>query len=211
MANLRKKLIDPDSPAFYHLVSRCVCAAFLTGCDPFTGEDYSHREQWLIHRLNLLTPHFAVELHGYTIRPQEFHLILFHDPKAYLGWSKEEVAERWLAVSPPRTTAGKSPTPDRIADARRRLLEDPERLAYVAEQLGSMSTYMKLLKQGIALRANLESGAAGHFFVQRFWSKLLSSEEAVLEALASIEFNPVRAEIARTTRAMQSAGVISAH
>jgi len=102
MATPRKYLIDPEVPLFYHLVSRCVQRAFLCGHDPVTGHDYSHRKHWLIDRLHALVPH------GYSIMSNHFHLCVFHDPKAQQRWSDDEVAERWLAVSPPRSY-GKEP------------------------------------------------------------------------------------------------------
>ena len=207
MATPRKHLIDPNMPLFYHVVSRCVHRAFLCGYDPLTGKDYSHRKQWLIDRLNFLVQYFAVDLYGYAIMSNHFHLALYHDPKAHLLWSRDEVADRWLAVSPPRTWCGKPVTPERLAEAKADLLKDRKRLNHVRKQLGSLSTFMKFLKQDIARRANLEDGVTGHFFEQRFWSGALVTERAVLATMAYIDLNPVRAEIAKTIEAIEAAGI----
>ena len=207
MATPRKHLIDPEVPMLYHLVSRCVQRAFLCGFDPVTRKDYSHRKQWLIERLNFLVRHFAVELYGYCIMSNHFHLAVFHDPKAHLRWTDEEVADRWLAVSPPRTSGGKPVDPIVLEEHRRALLTDHTRLAHVRKQLGSVSTFMKFLKQGIARRANIEEETKGHFFEQRFWSGALLSDRAVISTMLYIDLNPVRAMIAKRIEEIQDAGI----
>lgn len=207
MATPRKFLVDPAVPLFYHVVSKCVRGAFLCGYDAVTGRDYSHRKQWLIDRLNFLVQYFAVDLYGYAIMDNHFHLALFHDPKAHLRWSKREVADRWLAVSPPRSWAGKQVTPDMVEEARDALLEDHKRLAHVRKQLGSLSIFMKFLKQDIARRANQEDGVTGHFFEQRFWSAALLTEKAVLSTMAYIDLNPVRAEIVKRIEAIENCSI----
>ena len=57
------------------------------------------------------------------------------------------------------------------------LLGDPERLERARRTLGSLSSFMKHLKQPIARRANEESGTSGHLWDQRFYSGALLSEE----------------------------------
>ena len=207
MATPRKHLIDPEVPLFYHLVSRCVQRAFLCGLDPVTGNDYSHRKEWLVDRMRFLAKHFAVDVYGYCIMSNHFHICVFHDPKACLRWSDEEVVDRWLAVSPPRTYAGKPPSPEVLQYRRELLLEDASRLMHVRRQLGSVSTFMKFLKQDIARRANAETGAKGHFFEQRFWSGALLSERALISTMLYIDLNPFRAMIAKHIREIQDTGV----
>lgn len=207
MATPRKHLIDPEVPLFYHLVSRCVQRAYLCGQDPVTGRDYSHRKQWLIDRLHVLVQHFAVDLHGYSIMSNHFHLCVFHDPQERQRWSDDEVADRWLAVSPPRTY-GKDPlSPDVLAEHRQALLADRKRLEHVRRELGSVSTFMKFLKQHIARKANAEDDVTGHFFEQRFWSAALLSERAILSVMLYIDLNPVRALIAKSIEEIRHAGI----
>ena len=197
MATPRKRLVDPVTPLFYHLASRCVRRSWLCGKDPISRKDFSHRKQWLIDRMRFLAQFFAIELHAYTIMSNHFHLVVFLDPKASLRWSDQQVVDRWLAVCPPRTWTGDIDL-DAIPDLTARLLDDPERLLYLRSQLGSLSTFMKHLKQPIARRANQEDGCKGHFFEQRFYSGALLSERAIVAAMAYVDINPIRAAIEKT-------------
>ena len=194
MAIPRSKLVDSENALSYHLVSRCVRGAFLCGRDPVTGRDCSHRRRWLIERLLFLAQFFAVEIDSYSVLSNHFHMAAFHDPKACLGWSEAEVARRWVEAFPPMEDGAVAE--DRKPLERERLLADPERLARARTTLGSLSSFMKHLKQPIARRANKEDGVKGHFFEQRFYSGALLDEEAVLAAMAYVDLNPVRANLA---------------
>jgi len=195
MATPRHKLVDEEHAACYHVTSRCVRQAFLCGYDSLTGRNYSHRKRWLIDRMKRLARCFAVEIFGYAVMSNHFHIVLHYDPKACASWTDEEVARRWAEASEPMTksrrrTQGK-------AERRERLLEDPEALARARRTLGSLSFFMKHLKQPIARRANLEDGCTGHFFEQRFYSGALLSEKAVLAAMVYVDLNPIRAGTVR--------------
>ena len=78
------------------------------------------------------------------------------------------MARRWVDAFPP-TEKGKV-VEERKPEARELLLGDPERLFRARRTLGSLSGFMKHLKQPIARRANEESGTKGHFHEQRFHS-----------------------------------------
>ena len=76
------------------------------------------------------------------------------------------------------------------------MLVSPDRLTSARVCLGSLSAFMKHLKQPIAWRANREDKCTGHFFEGRFYSGALLCEEAVLAAMAYVDLNPMRAKIA---------------
>ena len=194
MATPRKLLVDPDNACDYHLVSRCVQRAFLCGRDPATGRDHSHRRRWLVDRVEALAPCFAVEVHAYAVMANHFHLVVRYDPKACESWSDAEVARRWTEAFPP--TENGRVVEERKPEAAELLLGDAERLERARRTLGSLSSFMKHVKQPVARRANLESGTSGHFFEQRFHSGALLSEEALLAAMAYVDLNEVRAGIA---------------
>ena len=195
MATPRYKLVDSENALSYHLVSRCVRGAWLCGKDRRTGKDYSHRKRWLIERLLFLAQFFAVEVDSYSVMSNHFHLVAFFDPQRCWSWTNEEVAFRWVEAFPP--TEDGQVVEERKPIERERLLGDPKRLEQARRTLGSLSDFMKHLKQPIARRANKEDGCKGHFFEQRFYSGALLSEKAVLAAMAYVDLNPVRAKLAK--------------
>ncbi|SFN07496.1 hypothetical protein [Dokdonella immobilis] len=46
MTTARSLLIDPESPGFYHYISRCVGRTWLCGVDSFDGKSNEHRRDW---------------------------------------------------------------------------------------------------------------------------------------------------------------------
>lgn len=55
MPSARNRLISLEDTPYYHCICRCVRRAFLWGEDTFSGRNYSHRKQWVVDRLNLLS------------------------------------------------------------------------------------------------------------------------------------------------------------
>ena len=195
MATPRHQLVDPENPLFYHVVSRCVRRSWLCGFDRLTRRDYTHRKFWLVQRMRQLGSAFAVDIYAYAIMSNHFHLVVYLDPKAPERWSDDEVADRWLQVCPPKNTDGT--IDEGLRDlSREQILANPAKLIELRSKLGSLSVFMKLLKQPIARRANLEDECSGHFFDQRFYSGALLSEEAIVAAMAYVDLNPIRAKIA---------------
>ena len=199
MATPRYKLVDEENAACYHVTSRCVRRAWLCGYDSVTQRDYAHRKDWLVDRMKKLARCFAVEIFGYAVMSNHFHMVLRYDPKASESWTDEEVAQRYVEAFPPRVK-GQLDEQDkaeqieqRKAEERELLMEDPEGLARARRTLGSLSRFMKHLKQPIARRANVEDDCEGHFFEQRFYSGALLSEAALLAAMVYVDLNPVRA------------------
>jgi hypothetical protein len=206
MATPRSQLIDLEQPLHYHLVSRCVRRSWLCGKDPHSRKDYEHRKAWLEQRMFHLAQSFAVAIDAFAIMSNHFHLVVYFDPQESLRWAAEEVADRWLAAFPPHAVAK---FPEDAQDIRRLhraiLLAMPERLLHARQTLGSLSMFMKHLKQPIAHLANKEDHCTGHFFEGRFYSGALLDESAVIAAMAYVDLNPVRANITSDIAAYQSA------
>jgi REP element-mobilizing transposase RayT len=181
---------------FYHLISRCVRRSWLCGQDPETGQDLSHRKDWLIERMYHLAQAFSVDIYAYSILSNHFHLVVYYDPLARFAWTDEEVVKRWCHAFPVMRKG--QVDPDATEQRRLKLLAQPEKIPHLRDTLGSLSGFMKHLKQPIAWRANREDNCRGHFFESRFYSGALLSEEAVIAAMAYVDLNPIRAQIAQS-------------
>ena len=62
----RRQIVVEDQVGVYHCIARCVRRAFLWDVDPYTGQDYSHRREWVLDRLRELAGLFAIEVCGYS-------------------------------------------------------------------------------------------------------------------------------------------------
>ena len=187
-------LIAPsDAPGTYHCVSRCVRRAFLCGKDPLTGISFEHRRAWLEARILELGQLFAVAIHAYAVMSNHLHIVLDVDPNAPAQWSDEDVACRWLAL-----TGGPRKDERSFSQRLEQLLTQTERLDILRQRLGSLSWFMRFLKEPIARRANLEDGCSGRFWEGRFKTQVLLDDAAVLACMAYVDLNPLRAGLVDT-------------
>ncbi|MCZ6888959.1 MAG: hypothetical protein O7H39_10740 [Gammaproteobacteria bacterium] len=143
-----------------------------------------------------LARYYAVEIDGYAIMANHFHLAVYFDPTVAQTWSADEVAQRWVDAYPPKADETGFVDEAHKVTARIALLANPDLLEARRQALGSLSHFMKNLKQPIARRANIEDGCTGHFFEGRFYSGALLNPSALLACLAYIDLNPIRAGIA---------------
>ena len=62
-----KNLISLSDTPYYHCINRCVRRAFLCGEDRVTGNNYEHRRQWIVDRVQRLASVFAIDVCAYAI------------------------------------------------------------------------------------------------------------------------------------------------
>ena len=192
MTQARAQLVPPGSDGLYHCVQRCVRRAFLCGLDRYTGRSFEHRKDWIEQRLRVLAECFAVSFHAYAIMSNHLHLVVQLAPGAAACWSDEDVAARWVRLFPRRDDT------DEAIDVKcRRLLTDPERLLLIRSRLSDLSWLMRCLAEPIARRANREDACKGRFWEGRFKAQRLCDERALLAAMAYVDLNPIRADMAR--------------
>jgi len=191
MTTARSLILPPGEPGAFHCVSRCVRRSWLCGVDPYSGRDYQHRRQWIEDRLFELAEIFAVGIHSYAVMSNHVHLVIRIDPALTATWSAREVAERGVALH----------CPARFSDEKRQSriaawTDDEDQLVWLRTKLGSLSHFMQALNQPIAQAANLEDGCTGKFWEGRYKCQRLEDDSAVLSAMAYVDLNPVRANMA---------------
>ena len=188
-------------------MSRCVRRAFLCGDDAHAGRNYDHRRGWILERVKQLAGVFAIDVAAYAVMSNHYHLVLRVDAERARGGSRDEVLRRWtrlvdgpLAVQ--RLLAGKGEELDKATQPA--IDEWAEK--YRA-RLGDLSWFMRVLNESIARKANAEDQVTGHCSEGRFKSQALLEEQAVPTAMAYVDLNPIRAQMAQTPEASDHTSV----
>ncbi len=214
MTKPRSHYVDAEIARYYHVTSRCVQRAWLFGKDPLTGKNHNHRKPVFLNRMHDLAQFFAVEIMGYAVMSNHFHIVLHYDPLEHRRWSDEDVALRWVAARCAKAITGERVRPLMLdeLDLEQRvlyhaLLLDPMRLQKCRRILGSLSCYMQYLKQPFAAWANGGAKCTGHFFEQRFYSGVLLTEEDLLTCMAYVDLNPVEAGIAASLKEAENTSI----
>ena len=141
----RKDYFDPDEVGVYHCYNRCVRKAFLCGQDHETGEDHSHRKDWVRQRLELLASVFAIDVATHSAMDNHLHVVLRNRPDVVALWTDEMVARRWLRLDAKQL--GLREVDEKQLEAA---LRDPQRIAQWRRNLSHISEFMRMLDEPIA-------------------------------------------------------------
>ncbi|WP_062260570.1 transposase [Endozoicomonas arenosclerae] len=196
MTRARSTLIDPGATPYYHCIARCVRRAFLCGEDHLTGQNYEHRRQWVVDRLNELATVFAIEVCAYAVMSNHYHVVLHINTRESESWSRDDILNRWTQLF-----SGPVLVQRYLASAKLSSAEWSRVDEYVEEyrhRLRDISWFMRCLNEHLAREANQEDGCKGRFWEGRYKSQALLDEAALLTCMAYVDLNPVRAKMADT-------------
>jgi REP element-mobilizing transposase RayT len=194
MTRPRKALISLADTPYYHITSRCVRRAFLCGVDPYSGQDYEHRRQWVVDRIRLLSSLFAIDVCAYAVMSNHFHLVLKMSPEQFNNLSDDQIMDRWCTLFEGPLLVQRYRKGDQLTAPERTTVSDIVNVW--RGKLSSISWFMRCLNQPIAQQANREDNCTGKFWESRFKSQALKTEEALLSCLVYVDLNPIRAGIA---------------
>ena len=198
MTKRRSDVVDPNDVQILHIINRCVRRAFLCGVDSVSGQDYSHRRQWLQDRLEYLVRHFAIEVATFSIMSNHFHLVARTRPDIVASWSDREVAIRNMKLQG-KVWFRDDGTPRKSAETEiKRIVGDAEELARIRLKLSDVSSFMSYFDEHIAKRGNQEDGVKGAFWEGTFQAELIEDENSLLACMAYVDLNPIRAMMAET-------------
>ncbi|AEH43926.1 hypothetical protein Thein_0041 [Thermodesulfatator indicus DSM 15286] len=158
-----------DPRAAYHVISRTA----LPGHDVLGDDEKEH----LLHLISWLSQVYFVEVYGFAIMGNHFHLLCRMLPEDQ--FSDEEVKRRI------RLYYGE----------KRKIFFYEEVLKKWRKRLGNLSRYVQDIKQRFSRWYNKRVDRKGYFWADRFKSVIIETGEALLNCLAYIELNPVRAGI----------------
>jgi len=83
------------STPYYHCVSRCARREFLCGKDSATSHSFEHRRQWNEDRLHEFAEIFAIDLCGYAVMSNHYHVVLHIDQSLVSKWTAHDVIAQW--------------------------------------------------------------------------------------------------------------------
>ena len=182
MARSKRRWVSQDEGS-YHIISRVAGGDIL-----FNGED----KEYFYTLLERLASGFFVEIHAFAVMSNHFHILATGLEKEAHDASKKELWRRYRLMygqnaDPP---AGRFDSGEFIPDAD----GGEERLR---RRLGSISCFVKELKQGYSTWYNKKYNRTGYLWGGRFKGVILSKGEAQLACSAYIDLNPVRANIVK--------------
>ena len=159
MTIARRKQLRLDITPYYHCVTRCVRRAFICGRDKVTGRNFGHRREWIEKHLFLLTEVFCIDVAGYAIMSNHYHVVLHVDKERAEKLSDLEVVERWHKLY-------KGPDIVRQFLSGEELTKSELDTVQVTinqwrAQLSNISRFMGHLNESIARRANKEDKCKG--------------------------------------------------
>ena len=194
MPKPRKELLSLDATPYYHCVSRCVRRAFLCGQDSHSGKSFEHRRQWINDKILQLAQIFAIDVCAYAVMSNHYHITLYIDKAKAEHWSDRKVVEQWHLLFKGNQLSQRYLKGEALPLAERTVLT-----RFIREwrkRLMDISWFMRVLNESIARRANREDDCTGRFWEGRFSSQALLDEKALITAMAYVDLNPIRANMA---------------
>jgi putative transposase len=160
------RLLIPDQPTVYHVMSRTALEGY-----PFQDID-KDRMVGIIRRLAGL---YFTEILGFCIMGNHFHILVRMIPDFY--FTDEEVKSRLLRFYGEDT------------------FFDESQIPFYRDKLANLSLFIKELKQSISRDYNKRHQRRGTLWGERFKSCIVENGETLINCLAYIDLNPIRAGI----------------
>ncbi|MEW8249142.1 MAG: alpha-amylase family glycosyl hydrolase, partial [Candidatus Thiodiazotropha sp.] len=168
MTRARETLISLEATPYYHCISRCVRRAWLCGEDPYTGQSFEHRRQWVLERLRELVDIFAIDVCAYAILSNHYHVVLHVDADKAKGWTDQQVINQWMRLYKGHMLADRYLAGEIMSKAEWSALSGL--IEEWRSRLYDISWFMRCLNEYLAQRANAEDQCKGRFWEGRFKS-----------------------------------------
>ena len=160
------RMIVKDEPTVYHVMSRTALDGFVLG---------DVEKEFLFDLIKRLTTIYFAEALGFCIMGNHFHLLV----RMHTGddCTDEEIKKR------SRLYYGE----DKIGEL------DADQISFFREKWTSLSEYIKEIKQTFSRYYNKLHSRKGFFWSERFKSLIVDNGDTLINCLAYIDLNPIRA------------------
>jgi len=158
------RMIVGDQKAVYHVMSR-------TALDGFPLGDVE--KDFMLELIKRFSALYFTEILGFCLMGNHFHLLVKMIPGD--RYSDEEIQKRFEAH----------------CGASREFTEG--QIPYLRDKLSSLSEFVREIKVGFARYYNRRHNRRGYFWGDRFKSVIVDKGESLVNCLAYIDLNPLRA------------------
>ena len=160
----RMKIVD--QPTVYHVISR-------TALEGLPLEDVE--KDFLVDRIKHFSNVYFVEIMGYCIMGNHFHLLVKVNPGDL--YSDDEIIKRFK----------------KFYGEEKDIYEG--QIPFFRDKWGNLSEFVKDIKQTFSRYYNKRHDRKGFFWGDRFKSVIVENGDTLINCLAYIDLNPVRAGI----------------
>ena len=161
------RMVVKNQTAVYHVISRTALAGF-----PLEAFE----KDFLLNLIKRMFGLFFTEVYGFALMGNHFHLLVKMIPED--RFTDEEVKKRLVHYY------GEKKAP-----------ADDGQLPMIRQKLASLSEFVREIKVNFARFYNKRHGRRGYFWGDRFKSAIVERGETLINCLAYIDLNPVRAGI----------------
>ncbi len=163
------RLLIKEEPATYHVMSRTALTGFvLTDVE----------KEYLLNLIKRFSNIFFVEILGFCIMGNHFHLVVRMTPGDQ--FNDEDIVQRYHLCY-------------RKGSRTQAIL--PDQIPFFREKWASLSNFMKAIKQCFSCYYNKLHRRHGYFWGDRFKSVIVEDGETLINCLAYVDLNPVRAAL----------------
>ena len=160
------RMVVKGEPAIYHIISRTALDGYVIG---------DVEKDYLLDLIKQKSAVYFAEVVGFSIMCTHFHLLVkMHPGEKY---SNEDIKKRFG-----------------IAYGKDRKIGDGQ-VPFYRKKWEDLSEYVKEIKQGFSRYYNKLHNRKGFFWSDRFKSVIVEKGETLVNCLAYIDLNPVRADI----------------
>ena len=187
-----KRLKPKGEEVFFHIMSRTVGQEFYLG---------DVEKEKLFDIIKYYSGFYFVKPIGLTVMSNHFHLLIKSEPESY--YSDEQVKQRIEKYLDKKKTREKKGEGEGGQGGERPAHQQQR----IKKQMADISEYVRAIKQTFSRWYNKMNSRTGYLWGDRFKSVLIEKGEALLNCLAYIDLNPVRAGIVKRPEDYRWSGI----